>query len=399
MALSDLNAADIAAAGGATAAQVALAASRLSGGRIMVAGTSHGAGGRGNGPTYAGGVWDNLILASGKYTYASNIAVGGSNLDALLASLDANLTTVRPDIVCFDAPTNDLLTTMTDAQRTAILQKIELAILKIARAGAFPVFGFTPPRNGYSSSIVQLMPLVVELCRYYRVPFFDFYSPMVNYITGDYETGYNTDSTHFNNVGRERIRALYQDKFNDLRNALPGPYLYPLRDLTGGNWWNLLRNGNFLYQSTPGVPNNWTINTANGSSYTVTTDAVQPYTGKTFQYSKTAAGQQVAIAGQAPSALAAARKLRVNARVKTTGLTSASTGWSFIIDPGNGETTAKFTGVAANIDSVISLDTQVVGVSTPGFQFYGYDVGTIDLNNVTMWDVTAAEAIFKPGNQ
>lgn len=370
------------------------------GDRAMVAGTSHGHGGAGLGPTYTGGIWDLLIAASGKYQYISNVAVGGSNLDALVSSLVLNLPIVKPSIVFMDGPTNDLGTgpLLDNASMTAICNKIERAILLCYQAGAQPVFRFTPPRNGFSAAILPLLPLVMEICRYYKVPFFDSFSPLVDPVTGNYLTGYNVDSTHLNNAGRAYLQTLEQAAFNDLKTALPKSYMYPMRDITGGNWWNILRNGNFQYQTTPGVPNFWTINTTAGSTYTVTGLAVAPATGNVFAYSKAAAGQQVVIAGQAPSGSPAGSYLQVNARVKVAGLTPATaTGFSFILDPGNGDTTAKFTNVPVNMDGIMSIEALFANASTPAWQFYGYDISTIELRNVTMWDRGIARSIHTPG--
>lgn len=372
--------------------------------RAIVAGTSHGigAGGSANNAlinSYNDGIWDQMIMGAGHYDYLTNVAVGGSNAQACYDSLVLALPKWRPHVVFFDAPTNDLQVSMTDAQMTAVMQTIERIILLCLSNGAIPVFGFTPPRNGYGVSIEKLLPLCMELTRYYQTPFVDFYSPLIDQLTGNYATGNNVDGVHLSALGRSKMFLQYGAGVNNLALLLPGIYRSPVRNIsTTGQWWNMVRNGNFLYQSTPGVPDHWTISTTGGSTYTVTDAATFPDIGNIFKYTKPAAAFQNTIGCTTAVTLAAAHTVQISGRVKAAGLIPATAaGWILELQTSNGEQASRWQNVKQNMDTTFCVEATWVASGIAGFFFYTSDIGTYELSSVTMWDKTAAQAIHTPG--
>lgn len=390
-------------------AVLARAVGSLSAGRVLPMGDSLGTGSSGvignytSGNSgklhrYAGGIWDHLIAASGgKYRQIGNLSVGGKTAVQIESEQLPSALTSDADIVPFFAGANDLGNLSPDSDHTTMLQACERIIIALLNAGKLPVFGCCPPKNSAGGTFRKNLPLCQMLAQYYKIPFIDFYTPLVDPATGDMVSGYDDDGVHLSKTGLQRVLDTCATRFADLGNAGAGAYLAPVAETVSTNWWQLVRNGTFAAGSSPAATD-WTID-ATGATVTKP-DAVYPRTGKTLTYVKAGdTSEVIALSGASLSAVAD-HKLGVAGRLKVAGLTPSDSGYKVALSIDRSAFDSQpICGWTYNGDFIFDDEATFATTVSVEPELRVQAAGTYEMNNFTVWDKTAALAIFTPGAQ
>lgn len=348
------------------------------------------------------GFAEQSIFRSGKpYRFLRNAGIAGETTRQMLDRIDSDILAYSPDVVLFMGGTNDILQGQVDQAYADTMNNIETCVIMMLEAGIDVILVTPPAKNGAPDEMRFAIQFYYMLADYYNLPLIDMYKITVDAATGLYKTGYSSDGTH-PLPGAIDLMAQY----GALVLANPGAYQNPVylaaySEATQGNRPNLFSNGSFSLPPSPidGSFQFWEVNTT-GATYNTTAVPVLPFAGKSFTYTKTDNNGAYALFGAGVNTgFVPGDILIASAHLKTTGLATATAqGHTFGLGFDNGDN-ARLTNVwPYNGDYILSQEIIVPenpGNITP--TLYVQDAGTYVVNNITLWNKTAAEAIWQPG--
>lgn len=346
------------------------------------------------GPGYA----ETAIYRAGRrFTVVRNAGVSGNTTAQMHARLQTDVLDYSPDVVPILGGTNDLTSGMTDAALTTMFQNLEDIVARCLNAGVLPVIVTCPPKNGAALESRKAQVLYYLLAQSYGIPLLDSYRLLVGAATGSFNASYSGDGTHWNTAGIAVLADAFASLLADLDAAHPGPYLAAYSETSTGNFANLLRNGNFARSVSPPTPDSWAVNST-GATPTLETP-VTPYNGNTFKYVKASGGAVYGLSGSSlsvGSGLAVGDELVFSGRIKSSGR-SSPVGFHVALERGGGVNFRPMASWLQDGDFVFSAEMTVPsGTSTLTPTLYIQDVGTYEVNNLTVWNKTAARAIWSP---
>jgi len=177
------------------------------------------------------------------------------------------------------------------------------------------------------------------------------------------------------------------------------PYLAAYSETTAGNPANIIRNGSFAQQATPGTPDGWWLN-ASGATNDVTQDAPAPFTGKEFIHVKDEEGQvfyplvAAAITGQA-----AGDRIRFTGNLKVEDLGEHTAGYSLALEASQ-HGVRPFYSIREQ-EGDFTFDTEMIveeGYAGIAPYFLCAATGTYRIRNLTAINLTAMGRTWKPAN-
>jgi lysophospholipase L1-like esterase len=352
----------------------------------------------------SGGVWTlssgyaeaTLMKGGGRFQIVSNAGIGGQTAAQIQARVSSDVLAKGADVCLLQAGTNDLPTCGTNAGITALMNTLEQTVRQLLNAGVAVILTTPPANNNYPIACRNVQRFYYMLAQYYGLPLLDMFRLTVDASTGNYKATLSGDGTHPNNLGVQTLSDAFGLQLANPGSLIAPVYLAAFSEAATNNPANLLQNGAFTAGGTN--PTGWSPNLTNA---TVTVPAaVAPYTGNTFTYAKTLAGGAYALfgAGANSPAFAAGDTLVYSGHLKITGMSGTPNGATVALAFDAGGTAAPINQVPANGDFVFSQEILVPatpGNATP--QLFVQDIGTYAVNNITLWNKTATEAVWKPG--
>jgi lysophospholipase L1-like esterase len=352
---------------------------------------------------FASGFAEFAIRSAGaRFNQPRNAGVSGDTSNDLRSRFQVDVIAYAPDVALIAIGTNNYVTSMTNAQIAALFNDIEQMVVWCIMAGILPVIVVPPPKNGQTTESRKCRWFYYRLAQYYGLPLFDLYPYLVDPVAFTYASGLSGDGTHPNDTAIATVGAKLGSYLSTLPNAICPNYLAAASELTvNTGFWQLLRNGCFADSSTNVT--SWTINTTNA---TYTADApTAPATGHVFDYVKTASGGAYALSGSSPSVagggFAVGDELFFSGHLEVSGLTpSSASGFHLALDADNNAHARPFANWKQNgvFDFGYSLIVPA-GVATLTPTLFVQDAATYKVSNLTLVNVTQADAIWKPGQQ
>lgn len=352
------------------------------------------------------GVWQfgngfaelSIYRAGPQYQLVSNAGVAGDHTSQMLARIYTDVLAFNPDVVYLLGGTNDLAIGMTNAAKASMMNNLEKMVRIFLKAGV-EVFLMTPPPNNTNFQAAKdVQYFYYALAQYYNLPLADMYRMTVDPATnGQYLSGYSSDGTHPSNTASDVFASEVGAVLGDIANSTSMPYMAAVSETSTGQFANLIQNGTFGKQTSPPAPDNWTINTSN-ANYT-TAAANYPYTGSTFKYVSTLTGGKFALSGpNITTGFAVGDQMIFSGHIQTSGInTGTASGFTVGLDMGSPHA-RPLTGNLFNSDFVFCYPFAIpAGVTTITPTVFVQDVGTYRVNNLTLFNVTAANAIWQPG--
>jgi len=346
---------------------------------------------------YEMGIWK----AGGRII--QNASVPGDTSTLLLARFDTDVLAYPSDGVLIGIGTNDNpVTAISNGQIATLFNNLEQMVIRTRDRGRLPII-VVPPTKGtngsaQSANARKLVPFYYRLAEIHNLPLIDLFR-----ITADPTTGawaYATtggDDTHPDLLGKAACGNEIFRVLSDIGKHYAPPYVATVQESSAGvSLANLLPRGNFAADTT-----GYTLDSTN---VTVTTPAAAfPYTGKTLTLVKSDETDEAAITGAtATTGFASGDWLRFSARMKVSNLpaaTSVNTRDGFDL----GITMAGFlrrlvTAFEQEGEYFPATDLQVMPATTSiGFGMTYRDSGTYELNNLTLVNLTAMDAIYTFG--
>lgn len=338
------------------------------------------------------------------YRYVRNAGIAGQTTAQILARLNDDVLVYKPDVVLLMAGTNDILAGQVDQSYTNMMSNIELMVVGMMEQGCDVILATPPTKDSAPDETRMAIQFFYMLADYYNLPLLDTYKITVNPQTGMYKDGYSEDGVHPNPVGIDAIAVEGAKVLAEPWKYTNPTYLAAVSEATVGNRPNLIGNGAFALPPSPidgTTLQAWDVG-VDHATFTWDTAAALPWTGNNFVYTQGAGagGGQYALYGSGISTGYKEGDVLVGSlHLKTTGLTVASAQgftWGFGFD--NGDNARLTNSWPYNAEWVLSQE--IIVPKSPGNlipSLYVQDVGVYTVNNVTLWNRTAAEAIWKPG--
>lgn len=335
-----------------------------------------------------------LFLAGHRFQIIRNAGISGNTTTQMLARVQADVWDYSPDVVLLGGGTNDLSTGMVDSGYTTCFNNLEAIVVGCLNRGILPIIVTCPPKNGAVPESRKAQVFYYLLAKAYGLPLLDMFQICADASTGQYKTGYSDDGTHPNDTAIAAIAAVFGPALANIDALHSGPYLAAVSELTVGTFPNLIRNGSFAKVASSPTPDSWTVNAA-GATQTIPA-ATAPYTGNTFTYAKASGAGVYALFGSGITGWSVGDNLVMSGRIKSSGRSGALTGFIMTLDATSGAlrpmTTWKQDG-----DFVFSAEMVVpTGTLALTPKLFVNDVGTLEVNNLTVWNKTAALAIWSP---
>ncbi|TDN70422.1 GDSL-type esterase/lipase family protein [Paraburkholderia sp. BL10I2N1] len=354
----------------------------------------------------ADGIWyqstgyaeTSIRMAGPKYQFVRNAGIPGNTTAQMLARVQSDVIAYAPDVVLFMGGTNDITSGMTGAAMASMMNNIEKIILRLLNANIMPVLVTPPVRNAAAPESRQVQLFYYLLADYYHLPLIDTYRVTVDPATGNYLTGYSPDGTHPGPAGIQAIAQQASLVLANIDSYFSPTYLAAYSETSTGQPANLIANGSFAQQTIPGTPDHWGVSTTYGS-WTLT-PAAQPYTGNLFAYTLTTAPAYALYAPGITTGYSANDTLVFSGRLIVSGPTPATmSGFTLALDM-TGDHVRPFSGqlTVGTFDfsqEFVMPASQVSGGLTP--TLYTMDLGSYTCANMTLWNKTATQAIWKPG--
>ncbi len=370
--------------------------------RIVVFGDSLVAGSS----TFNSGVWQfgnsfaelSVYRAGPQFQLLSNAGIAGDHTSQMLARIYTDVLAYNPDVVYLLGGTNDLAVGMTNAAKASMMNNLEKMVRILLKAGIEVFLMSVPPNNTNFQAAKDVQYFYYALAQYYQLPFADMYRMTVDPATnGQFLSGYTADGTHPSNTASDVFASEVGAVLGDIINSTSMPYMAAVSETSTGNYSNLIRNGTFANQTSPPAPDGWTISVVN-ANYT-TASASYPYTGSNFKYVSTASGGKLALSGSnITTGFAVGDSMIFSGHIQTSGITTVgASGFTVALDMGTPHA-RPLTSCPFNSDFVFCYPFTVpAGVTTITPTLFVQDVGTYRVNNLTLFNVTAANAIWQPG--
>jgi len=217
------------------------------------------------------------LLAGGRLRAARNSGVAGNTTAQMLARIQSDVIAFAPNICLILGGTNDVPT-----GTAAPIANIKSMVTQLAAAGITPVLCTIPPRNdGFHAAITALNGWIAAYALQQGVPLLDFYTALVDPVTGNYKAGLNADNVHPSIAGIKAMANLVVARLAPNAPIQP-PYLVAAAD----DGATLVGNSLFLNPGS-GTPTNWTPSGSSATVATVTGDA--SIAGNWMQINKTSA--------------------------------------------------------------------------------------------------------------
>jgi lysophospholipase L1-like esterase len=346
-----------------------------------------------------------LFRAGPRFRMIRNAGVSGDTLAMMEARLSADVLAYNPDICLFLGGTNNYVFGMANSAYATMMNTHERIIKKVLRARILPIVVVPPPKGGAALESRIGRMFYYSLAHYYALPLLDMYALGADPTGGGYISGYSGDGTHPGPTFIDVVGTAFAAQLQHLGDLGPGLYMSVYSETATGAMQNLLRNGNFARQQTPPTPDSWTVNTTNA---TVTGPSVAAPTslpvlnGITFTHDKAATGLQLPLTGAFVSTgFSPGDKLAFSGRIKSTGLTPASaTGFSIRLDMSGGGLSSPVTSCPQNADITFCQELIVpAGTTTITPKMVSNDICKLEVNNLTLINLTARDAIWRPGLQ
>jgi lysophospholipase L1-like esterase len=355
--------------------------------------------------TQGNGYFEQVLRANGaqqgNYVFMRNAGIGGNTTPDMLARLDTDVLAYNPDVMFLMAGTNDILPGAVDADYAAFFTALEKIIVRALLAGVDVVLSTCPTKDAAPAEVARAIPWYYLLAKHYSIPLIDAHHATADPVTGQYKAGYSDDGTHPNQTG---IAAIVNASFNAL-SMVPTRTAYhaTVASTVAGTAANLILNGNFVKNTVPPAMDNWSVNTT-GASFTQ--DTVVGW-GKVFDYVKTAAGGAYALFG---ASIPAAQYLDGDVLVFSgwlgaSGMTgSPIAGHTFLMQFDSADSFRPINShVVDNPSSPGEFNMEAVvpagygGVHDLIPQWFVQDIGTYKAAELTLWNKSAYERVYKPG--
>lgn len=368
-----------------------------------------------NNSTFANGNWQftnsfinaAIFKAGPRFRIIRNAGISGNTSAQLLARFQADVLDHNPDIVPIMIGTNDLPNTASSIAHIApLMANIETMVLMALAAGALPVLMTPPARDGnYQVPLRKAIPFYYRLAAAYRVPLIDMFAITVDPATGAWKSGYSTDGTHPNSVGIAAMADYLAPILKNIASFEPRPYLAAVAETSStaaDRLANIVRNGNFAVQTTPGAPDNWTIANTGNHSYTATTDAPASFTGKELVWTKSASGQVNALScPQLFHGAAVGDVLEFSGSLGISDLGAVTNGVNMMLESSqSGLRTLSAWRLNGDYTFCAPMVLQAGNANYlgPQAQLTTDAAGTYKLRNITVINRTQLDAIWMPAN-
>jgi lysophospholipase L1-like esterase len=353
--------------------------------------------------TEGNGYFEQLLRLNGgqqgNYVFVRNAGIGGNTTPDMLARLDTDVLAYNPDVMFLMAGTNDILPGAVDADYAAFFTALEKIIIRAQLAGVYVILSTCPTKNAAPAEVARAIPWYYMLAKHYGIPLIDAHRVTADPVTGQYKTGYSDDGTHPNQTG---IAAIALASANAIGI---GPTLASYRSVVATATPrpdNLILNGCFVNNTVPPAMDFWSVNTT-GASFTQ--DTVSYRAGKTFDYVKTAVGGAYALYGSSvPSAQYLDGDVLVfSGLLEVTGLSgSPIAGHTFLMQFDSADSFRPINNHVVdsnfyefNMEAVVPAGYGGVHDLTP--QWFVQDIGTYKAAELTLWNKSAYERVYKPG--
>lgn len=344
----------------------------------------------------------------GGLIFVRNAGIGGNTTSEMLARVDTDVIAYKPDLVFVMAGTNDILPGATDADYAAFFSTLEKLVVRLLLSGADVVLSTCPTKDAAPAEVAKAIPWYYLLANHYGIPLVDAHRVTADPVTGQYLSGYSDDGTHPNQTGIAAIAEQVVATVGGTNGLSSGNvYRSVVAAAEQGDLQNLIQNGVFVNETVPGSLDYWSVNT---SGATFTPDTVPGVAGKMFDYKKTAAGGAYALYGaEIDTGYADGDTLVFSGLFGVSGLPSPADGFTFLMQFDGGDSfrpinnhmsDVPYPGAAAG--SYMAFSQEIVVPATYGAmglipQLYVQDVGEYVVGELTLWNKTAYEAIWKPG--
>jgi lysophospholipase L1-like esterase len=152
----------------------------------------------------AGDPWPSRLDAmDGNLRLVSNAGVPGNLTSDMLARENADVFSLKPELMFLLGGTNDLGRQVSQATTIANMR----AIIVAARAKGITVFMMTVPPNAYSgmaADINSLNAAIIHLANSYKIVYIDIHA-VLSTTTGVYISKYTSDGLHFSDLGAQLV--------------------------------------------------------------------------------------------------------------------------------------------------------------------------------------------------
>ena len=348
------------------------------------------------------GYAEQSIFRSGKpYQFVRNAGIAGETTKQMLARIQKDVLDWNPDVVLFMGGTNDILAGQVDQAYTDTMNNIETCVVLMLQAGIDVILVTPPAKDGAPEEMRQAMRFYYMLADYYNLPLFDTFKVTVDATTGMYKAGISDDGTHPNPVGIDLIATEGAKVLAEPWKYANPVYLAAVSEANTNFRANLLANGSFALPPSPidGTTFQfWTWGTDQATA-DYSAAAALPFAGKNFVYTKTGGDGAYAAYGAGATDFVEGDILVQSVHLKVSGLTVATAqGHSLGLAFDNGDNARLTNSWRYNQDYVLSQE--IIVPPNPGNalpNIYVQDAGVYTLNNWTLWNKSAAERIWKPG--
>lgn len=340
------------------------------------------------------------------FVFVSNAGVPGNTTPQMLARVDTDVIALHPDVCFLMAGTNDILPGAVDADYAAFFSTLEKIIVKLMLAGIDVVLSTCPTKDAAPAEVARAIPWYYMLAKHYGLTLIDAYRSTVDPVTGQYKSGFSDDGTHPNAVG---IAAIVADAvlFNPNGGwAIDREYRAAVAQTSVGGVPNMFINGSFMNQTTPPNIDGWDVNTSD-ATFTLDAPPSGDIVGKIFDYVKTAAGGVYALYGTGiDSGFDDGDTLVFSGLMGVSGLPSPADGFTFLMQFDGGDSFRPFNTHEGDVGGGGLASFSMEAVVPAGYagnfpiipQWYVQDVGTYKAAEMTLWNKTKYEAVYKPGS-
>lgn len=352
------------------------------------------------------------------FIFVRNAGVAGNTTPQMLARVDADVIAYHPDVCFLMAGTNDILPGAVDADYAAFFSTLEKTVVKLLLAGIDVALFTCPTKDAAPAEVAKAIPWYYMLAKHYGLPLVDAHRATANASTGQYKTGMSDDGTHPNQAGIASIIEAAKGALYDWLGALKpraNAYRAAVAATETGDMPNMLVNGNFVNQTTPPGIDGWDVNTT-GATFSLA--AATSEGSNIFHYAKTSqssGGDQGAYALYGTgitSGFDDGDVLELNGIMSVLNLgvdptTGSPDGFTFLMQFDTGDSFRPVNqhqqaiGTSGGILVPFGMEV-VVPEGYSGLtlipQWYVQDSGDYYLSDLTLWNKTKYEAVWKPGS-
>lgn len=357
--------------------------------------------------TMGNGYYEELLrqttyLTGTDFVFVSNAGSPGNTTPQMLARMDADVIAHHPDLVFLMAGTNDILPGASDADYAAFFNTLEKIVLKLLIAGSDVILSTCCAKDAAPAEMAKAIPMYYMLAHHYGLRLIDAHRATADPVTGQYKSGFSDDGTHPNAAGIAEIVSR-----NTLISTASGDfgqvYLAAVAATETGDMPNMFVNGNFQNSTTPPNIDGWDVNTSD-ATFALSQNAQG---GKTFAYTKTAAGGVYALYGTGiTGGFDDGDTLVFSGKLNVSGMPVPADGFTMLMQFDGGDSFRPYNTYNHDLPTEVgagkfSMEAVVPAGYAGNFpiipQLYVQDVGVYSASDFTLWNKTKYEAIWKPG--